>query len=166
MRVKKSWITLLVVVVAAGGAAAVALESRHAHHPFVGGLGPLAQEMAERHFERLADYLDLSPSQREELQALHEGHVEAMAGQFERLRAEFEQVHEMAGAESPDATAIGERVIALHRGHEALEVAREDFHRQVEALLTPEQAERFVAWRAARPWFEEDGLRFGGRDCH
>ncbi len=161
-RSKKSWMVLLSVLAVAVGAAAMASES-HRHRPF--GHGPVGEEMAERHFDRLAEYLELSASQREELAALHERHVEAIEGRFEELRGQFEAVHEMAGVETPDATAIGERVIALHREHEALEAEREGFHREVESLLTPEQAERFAAWRAARG-HDEDGPGHGDRHGH
>jgi Spy/CpxP family protein refolding chaperone len=154
----------VVLLVASGGAAAVALAG-HGDHPFAGH-GPLGEELANRHFERLAEFLELSESQREQLAALHDAHTQGLAERFERLRAELETVHEMAGSESPDPTAIGERVIAMHREHEALEAAREAFHQEVEALLTPEQVERFAAWRASRPWLDDDSHGFRGRHPH
>ncbi len=165
MRVNGTWVGLFALLVASGGAAAAALAG-HGHHPFAGH-GPAGEELADRHFERLAEFLELSESQREQLAALHDAHTKGLGERFEGLRAQFETVHEMAGSASADATAIGERVIALHREHRELAAARESFHREAEALLTPEQAERFAAWKAARPWSDGDGgCGFSDRHPH
>lgn len=155
MRVSKTWVGLLALLIASGGAAAVALAG-HGHQPFAGH-GPVGEELADRHFDRLAEFLELSESQREQLAALHEEILGGVAERFAELREEFAAVHELAGADAPDPTAIGELVIAMHREHQSLAADRERFHEEAEKLLTPEQTERFEAWHAARPGFDEDG---------
>ncbi len=83
---------------------------------------------------------------------------------FEANAASFEKIHEMAAAENPDATAIGELVIEMHREREAMKAAHEGYRAELVKLLTPEQAEKLEAWEAARPHGEGFGphRRHGG----
>jgi Spy/CpxP family protein refolding chaperone len=153
---------LAALAVGAGVAATAVVAAGHEHGPFHGG-GPFREEMAERHFDRLAEFLELSDTQREQIEALHQEILGEVPARFAALRENFARVHEMAGAEAPDPMAIGELVIAMHREHESIEADRDRFHEEAAKLLTPEQAERFEAWQAARPWPGEDGGPMGHR---
>lgn len=120
--------------------------------------GPLAGRFVEERFDRLADYLELSEAQRAEGEALRDRVFADARERIERAEAGFETIREMAAAEDPDPTAIGELVLRMHRDREAMREAHDAWRAELVALLTPEQVERFEAWEAARPWGDH---RFG-----
>lgn len=149
-KLHRSAAVLLAVGVAAlssstGAAAAAGHGGPHAR-------GPMAERFLEHRFERLAEYLELTEAQRAEAEALRERWLGDMRERHEANATSFEQIHEMAAAENPDATAIGELVIEMHREHEAVRAAHESYRAELAKLLTPEQAEKLEAWEAARPW--------------
>lgn len=141
-------------VVLLAGAAALSLavvavaEPVHGHR---GGKGAGHERFAEHRFERLADHLELTEAQRAEAEALREQWLGGIRERFEANAASFEKIHQMAAAENPDATAIGELVIQMHREHEAVKAAHEGYRAELVKLLTPEQVEKLEAWEAARP---------------
>lgn len=114
--------------------------------------GPMAERFLEHRFERLAEYLELSEAQRSEAEALRERWLGDMRERHQANAASFETIHEMAAAENPDATAIGELVIQMHREREAMKAAHQGYRSALVELLTPEQAEKLEAWEASRPW--------------
>lgn len=120
--------------------------------------GPMAERFLEHRFDRLADHLELSEAQRVETEALRERLLADIEERIGEARSGFETIHEMAAAEDPDPTAIGELVIRMHRDRQALREAHEAYRAELVGLLTPEQVERLEAWEAAHPWGEH---RFG-----
>jgi Spy/CpxP family protein refolding chaperone len=129
--------------------------------------GPMAERFLEHRLDRLAEYLELSDAQRVEAEALRDRFFADAQERIATAGTTFETIHEMAGAENPDATAIGELVIQMHRDREAMREAHDAFRAELVALLTPEQVERLEAWEAARPWGEHGGPGFHhGPDGH
>ncbi|MGH9379938.1 MAG: Spy/CpxP family protein refolding chaperone [Thermoanaerobaculia bacterium] len=155
-RKPKRFITVLVLAGAAVFSLATVLAAEPGHGRR-GAMGPMAERFAEHRFERLARYLELSEAQRAEAEALREQWLGDMHERFETTHASFEKIHEMAAAENPDATAIGELVIQMHREHEAMQAAHEGYRAELVKLLTPEQAEKLEAWEAASPLGEDFG---------
>jgi Spy/CpxP family protein refolding chaperone len=123
-------------------------------------MGPMAERFVEHRLDRLAEYLELSDAQRVEAEALRERVFADVKERIATAGATFETIHEMAAAENPDATAIGELVIQMHRDREAMREAHDAFRAELVALLTPEQVERLEAWEAAHPWGEHRGPGF------
>jgi Spy/CpxP family protein refolding chaperone len=144
------------LAVLAAGAVLVA-QPGPGHH---GPMGPMAERFVEHRFDRLADHLELSDAQRVEAEALRERLFADVKERIATAGTTFETIHEMAGAENPDATAIGELVIQMHRDREAMREAHDAFRAELVALLTPEQVERLEAWEAAHPWGEHRGPGF------
>ena len=123
---------------------------------------PMADRFVEHRFERLAEYLELTEAQRAEAEALHDRWLGDAREVHETTQASFAKIHEMAAAENPDATAIGELVIQMHRDHQAMRQAHEAWRAELVELLTPEQVEKLEAWEAARP----EGMGFGRHGRH
>jgi len=119
--------------------------------------GPMTERFLEDRFERLADHLELSEAQRVEAEALRDRLFANAEERIAAAGATFETIHEMAAAADPDAAAIGELVIQMHRDRTAMREAHEAYRAELVALLTPEQVERLEAWEAARPWGEHRG---------
>lgn len=138
-------------------------EPRRGHR---GAMGPGPERFVEHRFERLAEYLELSEAQRAEAEALRERWFGDARERHEAMAASFETIHEMASAENPDATAIGELVIQMHREREAMKAAHEGYRAELVKLLTPEQAEKLEAWEAARPWGGDHGPHRRRGDHH
>lgn len=126
-------------------------------HAGPGAKGPLAERFVEHRFDRLAEYLALSEAQNAEAEALRDRWFGDARERHEAIAASFETIHEMVSAESPDATAIGELVIQMHREREAMKAAHEGYRSELVELLTPEQAEKLGAWEAARPCGGDSG---------
>lgn len=108
------------------------------------------EELASRRIEVLTDYLELSESQRAELEAIVEEQRELREADREGLRGEAERLRELLDGESPDAAEVGRLVLDLHRAKESLMAQRAAERERIEALLTPDQLERFEALEAAR----------------
>jgi Spy/CpxP family protein refolding chaperone len=149
-------VLLACLAVLTAGAALVA-QPGPGHH---GPMGPMAERFVEHRLDRLAEYLELSDAQRVEAEALRERVFADVKERIATAGATFETIHEMAAAENPDATAIGELVIQMHRDREAMREAHDAFRAELVALLTPEQVERLEAWEAAHPWGEHRGPGF------
>jgi Spy/CpxP family protein refolding chaperone len=122
---------------------------RHCGEP---GEHPLMEEgFREGHLERMAGFLDLSPQQAEQWRQTMESRADGREAEFESMQNLHERIRELASADTPDATAVGELVIQAHQRMETLEAEREAFHAELESILTPEQQERFEALRELRP---------------
>jgi Spy/CpxP family protein refolding chaperone len=102
---------------------------------------------------RLAHFLDLTEAQITDAQAI----FEAARTEAEPLRTARRdlatQLREALDAADPDPAAVGALVIALADNREALHAIRQGAIEDFEALLTPEQAERFQILRDARRVF-------------
>ena len=104
----------------------------HGGPGFLGGRGA----------HRLARHLDLTEQQRTEARAIHEAARDRVQPIMEESRALRAELHELLDQPSPDATAIGEKAIAIHANRAEVRAVFEDAKAQFEALLTPAQLEK------------------------
>ena len=113
-------------------------------------------------FEHLAERLDLSEGQRDELrQALEAGAEEgreARRGLFEARRALGEQIH----ADVFDETAIREAAASVAAFEADLAVERAQRAQEMRRILTPEQLAQLEEMREARRDFGRHGRRGRG----
>lgn len=108
--------------------------------------------------EHLARALDLTTEQRAAAKELSEEFAAQAEPLWTSAREQRRQVHEMVESAAPDATAIGQRMIATHQVHQQLKALHDDFDAKFSALLDAEQREDFEKMRESRK------LRFGSPD--
>lgn len=100
--------------------------------------------------ERMARALDLSDEQKAQVETLsqrHRSEVEPLLEQSRQLRQDVQAALESG---TPDATAIGQKVIAAHQTMEKVRASRDDFEEHFEALLTAEQRQTLTTLKQAR----------------
>jgi Spy/CpxP family protein refolding chaperone len=114
----------------------------------------------------LADRLDMSEEQRTQLEGLHQQHREAMQAQREQLREAQRQLADQMHAETFDEGAIRNAAATVAALKADLAVAKAALHREVRALLTPEQLEQFREIQERRRERTEEGKGFRGRGGH
>lgn len=143
----KTTIRLGLVLAVTVAAAAAAGHGSHAPWGGEDGDPALFERFHDRRLEHLAGFLDLTEQQVAQWQAVHESRRGAMEGHRESLHALHGRIDELAGAEDPDAAAVGELVIEAHRRRQAVRAEVEAVHEELMSLLTPEQRDRFEAMR-------------------
>ena len=105
--------------------------------------------------EHLARALDLTADQRTAAKELSEEFAAQAEPLWTSARDQRKQVHELIEGANPDATAIGQRMIAMHQAHQQLKALHESFDTKFSALLDADQRERFEKMREMRK------MRFG-----
>ena len=118
---------------------------------------------AERRVERLAEFLELSDSQLTSWESLRSQHRDAVQPLLEQMRTHRESLRSLMESDSPDATALGEEMLAGRELREDLETGQQDLESGFRALLTAEQLERYEAFREARGDRREQRGRSGPR---
>jgi len=141
MRMNKTLLMgLMAVVVAAVAAPAIGADDK-------GEPEERRQRRGEHHqamrMEHVIEVLDLNAQQEEEWTEAHEARQATRSPDSQDGRELQERIHELAAADSPDATAIGELVIEAHQRREAARAEHEAFQAELMEILTPEQQERF-----------------------
>jgi len=165
--------TLLALALAAPVAAGAG-EPGRGHGPGFGpGFGPgalfdpeMLEERIERHAERLADALELTDAQRAAFDELREEGIGTAKTKLGEMRELGERLQALLDSASPDAAAVGAKVIALHELRQELRATRESFESEFAKLLTDEQKFAWDALRETRPGFGEDGPRGFGMRRH
>lgn len=157
---KKALLTLGTFALVLGGA--LALHAMPGHHSG----GPLGFHERGDRLDRMAEMLDLTPDQKEQVGELMEGRREASRSRIEAMRQLEAQLEERLEAGSPTAEEVGAIFLELHGQRQALRRDHDELRAELESLLTPEQIEKLPA----RESFEGRGFgdrRFGdGRDGH
>lgn len=142
---------VVAVVVAAGVLSGVALAQSDGKR---GRRGSGASGMVE--------YLGLTPEQRGQFQAMREEHRK----EAEPLRAEGRELHDRLRAaleaDKADATAVGQAALAVKEHRDKMKASSEAFRARMRAQLTPEQAQKFDAFEAARRFGRVDRSRGRG----
>lgn len=115
------------------------------------GEHPRMEAFGTRSMEGVAALLDLNEQQIQEWQLRHEGRAESMRAQHEQLRALREQIGEAVRGKTPDASAIGQLVLAAHEVRVEGEAAGDQPRSELMELLTPEQQQRFELMKDLRP---------------
>ena len=99
---------------------------------------------------RLDEFLNLTPDQQTQIDALHQSQRATVEPLFEAKRAEDEKLRAMLESPAPDPTAIGRQVLAIHAIDQQIKAAHDATEQKVSALLTPDQRVRFEAMLALR----------------
>lgn len=99
--------------------------------------------------DRLADYLSLTEAQKPQVQQLREKTKLAMEPLFQEHRQLAEAVRTALESKA-DAATVGTAVIAAHEHGEKIRALREQHETELEAILTPEQLERWQALKETR----------------
>lgn len=135
-----------------------------------GGFGPPGDEgsafrgrLHEQRLERMTAYLELDERQAEEWQLILDNHLAAVGDHRERMENLRDEFHSLADAADPDLQRLGQLALGMHREGLATRSLWDQVSLDLEALLTPEQAERFAALKAARDMADP---RFGLRGPH
>jgi len=135
-----------------------------------GGFGPPSGDdlswrghMHAQRLERMIDYLELDEMQAGEWQLVLDDHFAAMGVHRERMEALRDKFRRLADETKPDLEQLGQLALDMHREGQAAGSVWDQLSLDLEALLTPEQAERFEALKAAR---DMAGPRPGHRGPH
>jgi Spy/CpxP family protein refolding chaperone len=99
---------------------------------------------------RLNEFLNLTPAQETQIDALHESMRTTIDPLFEAKRAEDEKLHSMIESANPDATAIGKQVLAIHAIDQQIKAAHDSMDQKISTLLTSDQRVKFEALIAMR----------------
>lgn len=115
----------------------------------MGGDGEMGGGFARRARE-LAEYLDLTEEQRAASRSL----IEELRATTEPLRDSLGPLHDSLQAAlddaSPDAATVGGIMIDIDSVRDQMRAAVDASQEQFVALLTPEQAEKYEAWKELR----------------
>ena len=95
--------------------------------------------------------LKLENDQLEAIEALRSDFETATRPVRNQMRASSEALAGLLREDSPDAAAVGEKVIALRNLRQEIGSTRTDLVTAFEALLTGEQKERLEEWRNRHP---------------
>jgi Spy/CpxP family protein refolding chaperone len=132
--------TMLVMVVAGGVLGGSALAQ-----------GDGGRKVArEREAHGLADFVGLTPEQRERFEALRVEHRKETAPLRSEGRERHEKLRSALEATNPDPMAVGTAMIAVRQHGEKIKASADAFRSRLKAELTPEQQEKLDAFEAAR----------------
>ena len=107
------------------------------------GDGPAKYEMRkERHFDRMAEILDLTPEQREQVKAIRAAEQEKIAPLREQMREEREQMRAIIEKQPFDEAAVRSLAAAQAEIRTEMFVSHARVKNQIHALLTPEQRQK------------------------
>ena len=137
-------------------AAAFAL---HAQGPdFHHRMGMMHGDM-EHHEEFIAKALDLTDEQKAAAKKIHQEVAAKAKPLMEQSEKQWQEIHDMLESDSPDATAIGQRMIAAHATREELASLHEDAMAKFSALLNADQLEKLKKFKEMH---EREGFRRHG----
>ncbi|MEM9293297.1 MAG: periplasmic heavy metal sensor [Acidobacteriota bacterium] len=109
--------------------------------------------------ENLAEYLDLTEEQIAAVQQIRSDAQATSQPIREEQRALRDQLRDLLDSDAPDATTVGETVIAARALGEQLKGIAEGARSDMEALLTPEQLEAWETLQDIRGIFSDRGDR-------
>jgi Spy/CpxP family protein refolding chaperone len=116
-------------------------------------------DMSE-HLEFVAKALDLTAEQKATAERLHTEMAAKAKPLMEQHHQQWREVHEMLDADNPDATAIGERMIAAHASREQLKAIHEEAMTRFSAVLNAEQLEKFKKFQEMHRDHDGEGHGF------
>ena len=123
----------------------------HGHGRMRGGPPPL---------DRL---LDLNETQKATFQSLHKEHREAVHPILEEQKKLGDELRQALDAARPDASTVGQKMIAMQAVRKKLEASREQFEKSVEGILDETQKQKFQMLREMHKDMRPGGPHPGGR---
>lgn len=133
MRTKKFGIILLAILAVLASTALLASQHGPMFHKRMHGPG--GEGMADM----LAERLNLNEEQKASLKTFVEQLHTEIAPVREQTRTLHEEILKELESGSPNATAIGERVIAAHANRETMKTAHDAFKERLGSILNEEQ---------------------------
>ncbi|HEX2253423.1 MAG TPA: Spy/CpxP family protein refolding chaperone [Thermoanaerobaculia bacterium] len=115
-----------------------------------GGPGERGHAFGARHLARMAEFLELSESQVAQAKAIHEEARAEAQPLREASRTLHQELRALLEQESPEATAVGQAMIALDAHRDAMRQIHADAKAAFEALLTPEQLDKLETAKELR----------------
>jgi Spy/CpxP family protein refolding chaperone len=129
----------VVLLFTLGVTLASAQDGRHGHRK-TGGFGIM----------RGLSRLDLTESQKAEVQRIKDSRKATFESLHERTRSDWEALQAAAGVQSPDTSAVGAAFLKLRADREALRAERESTLQEIRSILTTEQKEKLDSMIEAR----------------
>jgi len=117
---------------------AAALWAQPGFHHKMGGPGGMMADHAE-HFDFIARALDLTDEQKAAAKKIHEETAAKAEPLMDQHRAQMDEIHTLLDGANPDATEIGQKVIAAHATGEQLKALHEAAMAKFTALLNADQ---------------------------
>lgn len=113
--------------------------------------------------EFLAEHLGLNAQQKESLDKLLADLEKEATPLMEEAKTLHTEIHQALEAGNPDATAIGEKVIAMHALHTRAKAAHDVFKEKLGAILTEEQRKELEEMHKMHTRHKEGGpwMHFG-----
>jgi Spy/CpxP family protein refolding chaperone len=130
-------------------------------HHRMGMHGDMMHGDMAQHMEFMAKALDLTDEQKAAAQKIHAEVFAKAKPLMEQSEKQWQEIHDMLESGSPDATAIGERMIAAHATREQLSALHEDAMAKFSALLNADQLEKLKKFKEMH---EREGFRRHGPD--
>ena len=133
-----------------GGAAAAAIlfGGLWAGRLAAGPLGHARNFSADRIFARVADRLDLSDSQRDQIKGVLKGHKDAILTNIRSVRAARLALRRAIEAETIDEGAIRRKAADLGRAEGEAAVLRAQIKAEILPVLNDDQKEKLAAFRS------------------
>jgi Spy/CpxP family protein refolding chaperone len=135
MRTKKFGITLLAALAVLASTAVLAEHGPMVHKRMHGPGG-------EGMVDHLAERLNLNEEQKASAKTFVEQFHNEIAPLGEQTRTLHEEIQKELASGNPNATAIGERVIAAHAIHEKMKAAHDAFKEKLGSILDEEQKKK------------------------
>lgn len=159
MRTKKFSIILLAALAVLASTALLAQHGPMFHKRVLHGPG--GEGMADH----LAERLDLNEEQKASLKTFLEQLHNEIAPLGEQTRSLHEEIQKELASGSPNATAIGERVIAAHAIHEKMKTVHDGFKEKLGSILDEEQKKELEEMHEKMHMRHEGGhgMHFGFR---
>jgi len=132
----------------AAAAAAILLGGLWAGRLAAGPLGHGRHFSADRIFGRIADRLDLSDSQRDQVKGVLRSHKDAILEDIRTVRAAKLALRQSIDAPSLDEAAIREKAAELGRAEGDAAVLRAQLKAEILPVLNDEQKQKLAAFRS------------------
>jgi len=135
---RKLWMLVIALVLVAGGAAAFehGVRRERMHGGMHGGGYGMS---SERHFDHIAEKLELTAAQREAAKKLHQDVSEKSEALRDRMHAAHDAMEELFESANPDPTALGQRMLEARAARQELETLHEATMAEFKKLLDATQ---------------------------
>ncbi|MEJ2084881.1 MAG: Spy/CpxP family protein refolding chaperone [Acidobacteriota bacterium] len=100
--------------------------------------------------EKMARFLELDEQQAEQWLQIVERHFAQASSHQDSIAELRRQFRQQAKLDEPDLNALGRIALDIHNEMETTRLEREQMKSDLESILTPDQLDRFEAFRTAR----------------
>ncbi len=108
-------------------------------------------------FDHIATVLNLTAAQKTSAKQFHDALHTKAAPLFEQSKQQWTEIHALLAGDNPDATQVGEKVIAAHATQVQLKALHDEFDSQLATILTADQKAKWSEMQQMRKQLEIDG---------